>query len=153
MLVLRLKEVVKLSEEVVEASLVVLEDDCVLEVADVDESEFDVGVKENDELDEVTGVELGVDDVETGVDEGEGVSEEDEESLVGVAEVLAGVDELAAALLTVEDEAASLVTPTSDNTDETAELITPCRLIKGFSSSQLACASARSIANIDSRRT
>ena len=62
--------------------------------------EEDVGVEETGEL-VWEDVELGED--EDGVEVG--VSEEDEESLVGVADVLAGVDdELAAALLGELDE-------------------------------------------------
>jgi hypothetical protein len=62
--------------------------------------EEDVGVEETDEL-VWEGVELGGDEDGDEV----GVFEDDEESLVGVADVLAGVDdELAAALLGELDE-------------------------------------------------
>jgi hypothetical protein len=62
--------------------------------------EEDVGVEETDEL-VWEGVELGGDENGDEV----GVFEDDEESLVGVADVLAGVDdELAAALLGELDE-------------------------------------------------
>jgi hypothetical protein len=79
-----------------------------MELLELDESlvfvvnvlEEDVGVEETDEL-VWEGVELGGDEDGDEV----GVFEDDEESLVGVADVLAGVDdELAAALLGELDE-------------------------------------------------
>lgn len=107
--------------------------------------ESDVGVE--DVLD-CLDVKLG-EEVEEGVED-VGVFEDDEESLVGVADVLEGVDELAAALLGELDEVDPPVTP--DATPERAESTTPCRLLKTLCSIQLACVMASSTANIDSRR-
>lgn len=132
---------------VVEASLLV--DVCLSEVG-VEESVLDVGVEEADEL-VCEGVELGEEDedgVEVGVFEGEV-----DESLVGVADVLAGVVELAAALLPDVDEPESLVSPTSDNAPETTEPTIPCLLLKMFASNQLACVRAKNTARMDSRRS
>ena len=106
--------------------------------------ESDVGVE--DVLD-CLDVKLG-EEVEEGVED-VGVFEADEESLVGVADVLAGV-ELAAALLGELDELDPPVAP--DTIPERAESATPCRLFKTLCSIQLACVRANNTANIDSRR-
>jgi len=140
-LLLRLTEVVNLDVE--EASSLWLEEVCVCEV-----EEAEVEVKKDDELIGVD-VELDVEDVETGVELSVNVLEE-EESLVGVADVLAGVEE-AAALKDV-DELESLEIPKSERAPETMELTIPCRLLKMFASSQFACVTANKTASIDSRR-
>jgi len=117
-------------------------------VGDVVE-ESDVGVEETDVL-VCVGVELGEEVDEGGVDVGVS-EEEDDVSLVGVADVLAGVvDELAAALLAELDEICPPVTP--DNIPERAESTIPCRLLKTLCSIQFACVMANNTANIDSRR-
>lgn len=74
--------------------------------------------------------------------------EEVEESLVCVADVLAGVVELVAALLAGVDELESPASPTPDNAPETTELMFPCRLL---TSSQFACVRANNTASMDSR--
>jgi hypothetical protein len=107
----------------------------------VEESE--VGVEENDEL-VCDGVELTCEDEGVEV----AVFEEEEESLVGVADVLAGV-----VLPPDADELELPPSPTPDRAPDTAELTTPpCRLLKTLSSSQLACVRATNTATVDSRR-
>lgn len=83
---------------------------------------------------------------------GVGVFEDDKESLVAVADVLAGVVELAAALLADVDELESPPSPTFDTAPETTEWTAPCRLLKTLASSPFACVRANNTANIDSRR-
>jgi hypothetical protein len=117
-------------------------DVCLSEV-ELEESVLDVGVEEIDEL-VCDGVELSEEDEDGGVEVG--VFEEgDDESLVGVADVLAGVVELAGALLADFDA----VRPV--NAPETTESTPPCLLLKMFSSNQLACVRANNTASMDSR--
>lgn len=106
--------------------------------------ETDVRVEDTDEL---VCVNVELEEVEEGVVDVSVLEEEDEVSLVGDADVLAGVDdELAAPPV---DEVSPPVTP--DNNPERAESTIPCRLLKTLCAAQLACVMANNTANIDNR--
>ena len=124
-------------------------------VCAIEGSETDAGVEEADEA-VSEGAEVGVEDADTGVELSVGVSEGVEVSLVGVADMLAGVDAMDSAMLTGVglNETRSLVTPPrSDSIPGTTELMSPpCRFLKIFTSNQPACVTAKNNTSIESKR-